>query len=152
MTPDTSIKTSAALTEASPSVQIHLGIIQNVIARMAGNSSACKTWCITVVSAVLVLVADKSQPDFAYIALIPTLLFCVLDTYYLALEKGFRASYCDFVNKLHNGKLLASDLYSVEPAGEQVKHQWTAFKSLSVWLFYVSLGLLIWISKIVIFA
>ncbi len=33
----------------SPAVQTHLSLIQAVIARMAGNSRSCKTWCITLV-------------------------------------------------------------------------------------------------------
>ena len=83
-------KTPFFLTESSPSVQIHLNILQGVIERMASNSNSSKAWCITIVSAILVVVADKGKPDYAYIAFIPTLLFFALDTYYLALEKGFR--------------------------------------------------------------
>ena len=48
----------------SPSVHSYLSILQAVIARMASNSSNCKTWCITIVSAILVVVADKGQSSF----------------------------------------------------------------------------------------
>tara|TARA_Y100000294_G_C8529053_1_gene326165 strand:- start:131 stop:433 length:303 start_codon:yes stop_codon:yes gene_type:complete len=88
------------LSEASPSVQTHLGILQGVIERMASNSTSSKAWCITIVSAVLVIVAGKRNPDFALIALIPTFLFLALDAYYLAMEKGFRNSYNSFVKKI----------------------------------------------------
>ena len=97
----------------SPSIQTHLGILQNVIQRMASNSSACKTWCVTLVSAVLVIVADKGKPDYAWIAMLPIIVFAALDAYYLALEKAFRNSYNDFISKLHNKSLTESDLYSV---------------------------------------
>ncbi len=106
-------------TEESPSVQAHLQSLQSVIQRMAGNSTSCKTWCITVVSALLLLVAEHGKPEFAHITLIPTLLFLALDAYYLALEKAFRASYTDFVRKLHAGLAKAADLYAVEPAGSR---------------------------------
>jgi len=43
------------------------------------------------VSAVLVIVADKGKPDFAWIALLPFILFLSLDVYYLTLEIAFRA-------------------------------------------------------------
>ena len=76
--------------ENSEAVQSHLSILQSVIQRMASNSSSSKAWCITLVSAVLVIVADKGKPDYAYISFIPILLFLFLDAYYLALEKGFR--------------------------------------------------------------
>ncbi len=133
--------------ELSPSVQTHLGIIQATIQRMASNSSASKSWCITVVSAILVIVADKGKPDFAFISLIPTILFCMLDAYYLALEKGFRESYNHFVQKLHNGQLQSEDLYLVSPKGSIVKHRIDAIKSFSVWGFYLTLILLIMLAR-----
>ncbi|HDZ9313104.1 TPA: hypothetical protein RUZ05_003537, partial [Vibrio cholerae] len=73
-----------SVTEESPSVQAHLTMLQNIIQRMASNSSSCKSWCITLVSAVLVIVADKGKPDYAWIALLPTVIFACLDAYYLA--------------------------------------------------------------------
>lgn len=132
-----------SLTEESPSVQAHLQSLQSVIQRMAGNSTSCKTWCITVVSALLLLVAEHGKPEFAHITLIPTLLFLALDAYYLALEKAFRASYTDFVRKLHAGLAKAADLYAVEPAGSRLRHQVEALKSFSVWGFYATLIALI---------
>ncbi len=131
----------------SASIQTHLGILQNVIQRMAANSSASKAWCVTLVSAVLVIVADKDKPDYAYIALLPTFVFGALDAYYLALEKAFRNSYNDFIFKLHNKTLTEMDLYSVAPKGSMSILQWTSLKSFSVWGFYISLVVLILITK-----
>jgi uncharacterized membrane protein len=142
--------TNSLIDEASPSVQSHLGILQSVIQRMAGNSSSSKAWCITIVSAILVIVADKSKPEFAWIAILPTFLFMCLDIYYLALEKGFRESYSSFVKKLHNGSICSEDLYSISPEGNQSMHQWESFKSFSVWGFYIGLLILIAITKSVV--
>lgn len=99
----------------SSAVQSYLGILQGIITRMANNSSNCKTWCITVVSAILVVIVDKKQPSYVLIALIPVLLFFFLDTYYLALERGFRDVYNDFVQKLHNNAVTTQDLFEVKP-------------------------------------
>ena len=63
-------QTASPLSETSPSVHAHLSILQSVIQRMASNSTSCKTWFITVVSAILVIVADKGKPNFAFIALV----------------------------------------------------------------------------------
>ena len=133
----------------SASIQTHLGILKNVIQRMAANSSASKAWCVTLVSAVLVIVADKGKPDYAYIAFLPTLVFAALDAYYLALEKAFRTAYNEFISKLHNKALTESDLYSVAPKGNMSELQWQSFKSFSVWGFYVSLAVLIFIAKVI---
>lgn len=133
----------------SASIQTHLSIIQNVIQRMADNSSASKAWCVTLVSAVLVIVADKGKPEYTWIALLPTFVFATLDAYYLALEKGFRNAYNDFINKLHSKTITANDLYSISPKGKVSALQWSAMKSFSVWGFYVSLAVLIAITKAV---
>lgn len=129
------------------SIQTHLGIIQNVIQRMSTNSTNCKAWCVTLVAAVLVIIADKGKPDYAWIALLPTVVFLALDAYYLALEKGFRNSYNQFVSKLRAGSITEEDLYSVMPVGNMSELQLKAAKSFSVWGFYISLGVLIGVTK-----
>ena len=138
---------TSTINESSPSVQTHLGLLQGVIQRMAGNSSSSKAWCITLVSAMLVIVADKGKPDFAWLAVIPTCLFMCLDIYYLGLEKGFRESYNAFVSKLHNGTVATEDLYAVVPLGNSSKQRWQSFLSFSVWGFYISLLILIVITR-----
>jgi len=143
---------AAHLQESSPSVQTHLGILQNVIQRMASNSSSCKAWCITIVSAILVLVADKGKPNFAYIALIPTFLFLALDTYYLGLEKGFRATYNQFIHRLHHGTGTTDDLFAISPTGSASRHQFESLKSFSIWGFYLTLAILIWLTRTIVLA
>ncbi len=133
--------------EDSPSVQAHLSIMQSVINRMASNSTSCKAWCISLVSAILVIVADKGKPQFALIAIVPTVLFCSLDAYYLSLEKAFRESYRLFIEKLHNHKVVAADLYFVTPSGGKIKTYITALRSFSVWVFYLGLIAMIFIIK-----
>ncbi len=138
---------ASPLSEASPSVQAHLQIMQSVINRMATNSASCKAWCITLVSAILVIVADKGKPNFAYIALLPTFLFLALDAYYLALEKSFRASYNDFVRKVHAGQAVPDDLFAVQPKGSESAHQRAALASFSVWGFYGTLAVLLEVAR-----
>ena len=125
------------LTADSQGVIAHLTIMQGVIARMAENSRSCKVWCVTLVAAVLVLVARTGEPQHALIALGPAVLFYVLDAYYLALERGFRRSYNQFVRKLRDGQATTSDLYTTAPAGSTGWGTlWAMFKSFSVLPFY----------------
>ncbi len=133
--------------ENSEAVQAHLSITQSVIQRMAEDSSSCKAWCIMLVSAILVIVADKGKPQYALIALIPTLLFFVLDTYYLALESMFRSSYNSFIDKLHKGDVVAGDLYAVSPRGQLSKAFFESVCSFSIWPFYLTLVVMIFITK-----
>ncbi len=130
------------LNESSPSVQAHLGIIQNIIQRMASNSSACKTWCITIVSAILAMLADKQNTSLVWVAIFPTVLFGCLDIYYLSLEKGFRNAYNSFIKKLHNHTLTAEDLYTASPSGCLCSRIRESLVSFSVLGFYLPLTLL----------
>jgi len=134
----------------SQAVQSHLSITQSVIQRMATNSSLCKAWCITVVSAILVIVADKGKSQYAYIAIIPNILFLVLDTYYLTLEKMFRNSYNDFIKKLHENEIDSSDLFAVIPKGNWLKTFFKSIISFSVWPFYLTLLIMILLAKKII--
>ena len=129
----------SSLDHDSPAVQKHIEITQDVITRMAENSRSCKVWCVTLVSAVLVLVARTEKPEYALIALIPALLFLILDTYYLALERAFRASYNAFVRKLGGDGLTPVDLYRVAPSGPVSGHFMASLKSFSIWPFYPTL-------------
>jgi len=138
---------SSHLDPASSSVQAHLGIVQQVIQRMSANSTSCKAWCITLVSAILVVVADKNNPDLAFLGLVPVILFFVLDSYYLGLEKAFRAAYNLFIDKLHEDQIEASDLYSVEPSGRLSRHIVSGLLSFSVWPFYLTLGITAYLTR-----
>jgi hypothetical protein len=140
-------KTNVHLSEESASVQAHLQILESVIQRMANNCTSCKTWSITIVSAILVVISDKGKPELAWLALLPTFLFLALDAYYLALEKAFRNSFNSFVRKLHHEKIGVEDLYSVLPKGSMSAHQIEALKSFSVWGFYGGLLMLIVVAK-----
>ncbi|MGL3710663.1 hypothetical protein ACSYAY_07345 [Leptospirillum ferriphilum] len=139
----TNHSTTPVFDETSPSIQAHLEILQSIIQRMATNSTSCKTWCITIMSAILVIIADKGKPDLALIALFPAIFFAGLDAYYLALEIGFRNSYNEFIRKLHTGHLTTEDLYSVAPIGRSIDLQIAAIKSFSVWGFYLPLVILV---------
>jgi len=137
--------------ENSQAVQSHLGITQSVIQRMASNSSSSKAWCIALVSAILVLVANSGEPNFVFIAIVPVLLFLVLDTYYLALERAFRESYNSFIEKLHSSSIMSSDLYIVSPKGSIPKLFFHSLSSFSIWPFYLTLLVMILIARAFLF-
>ncbi|MBU2984891.1 hypothetical protein KO528_05995 [Saccharophagus degradans] len=116
----------------------HLNWLQSIVARLATNSSSCKTWCITVVAATLALVANQSLDNSdVSLAIAPIILFFVLDTYYLSLEIQFRMHHEFFVEKLHSSKLLKQDLYVFSIDMYKYKARQKAICSWSVWGFYL---------------
>ncbi len=106
-------------------IRTHLQMMQSVITRMADNSRACKTWAVTLVAAILVVVArfGGGNNDTAFgenaalLALVPTILFWLLDGYYLAQERGFRKSYDRFVSRHNAGQREDGALFKIEPLG-----------------------------------
>lgn len=131
-------------------VEAHLTMMQTVISRMATNSATCKSWCITLVSALLVVIMDKGRPEFLPIAVIPAILFLVLDGFYLIQEKLFRNSYEGFLDKLHLHELEEADLFAIKAKGTWHGELWKAFKSFSIWPFYLAMFLFVGVAYLLI--
>lgn len=87
----------------------HLEFIQGVLTRMASNSFAMKGWMIAIVSALLALYADSKPKNECYllVAAIATLLFWIIDAYYLYIERKYRKLYKDIIN---DEKVLLFDM------------------------------------------
>jgi len=134
-----------------PAVIRHVDIYQGLIARMAGNSAACKQWAIALVSAVLVLVANDGQTHFAVLAGVPAILFAFLDAYYLALEKQFRNALNTFLNELSAGYLHADKLFRVRVDGKLPSTFLESLLSWSVWPFYLGMLVLVALAKLLVF-
>lgn len=131
----------------SPAVLKHIEIYQSLIVRMANNSAECKKWAIGLVSAIMILVAEKGIVNAAALAIIPVILFWFLDAYYLALEKQFRNIYNDFLTKINNGQFTIGELCSVKTDGKLPKNFLQAFLSWAVWPFYLGMLGLVGLAK-----
>lgn len=108
----------------------HLGMIQNVVGRLAGYSAAVKNFCITVTTGGIVATFASNAAGLLWISLTAVLLFATLDAYYLALERAFRAFYGEVAER------------PLSEAGDlAIKRRklswWTALGSPSVWPFYL---------------
>lgn len=127
------------VTTESDSVKSYLTILQGIVGRMAGNSAGCKTWCVTLVTALFALAIDKGKPSAILVGLLPLFLF--LDAYYLSQEKGFREIYNAFVAKLKTpGANADADLYELSLVnngfGQRVGATLRQLRSFSIWPFY----------------
>ena len=83
----------------------HLEFIQANITRMNSCSFQMKGWMIAIVSALLALYASSINSEtgiginmFIYIAVVPTIIFWFLDSYYLQQERKFRGVYNDLID------------------------------------------------------
>lgn len=134
----------------STSVHVYINNLQVIINRMSSNSSSIKTWCITLVSAIIAFAVDKNKPDSMLSALIPIFLFLILDLYYLGLERKYRALYNEFVNKLQSNTVVIKDLFNLNlPSGLQ--EFLSSLFSISIWPFYILIIFLVFILRTWIF-
>lgn len=80
-----------------------LEFLQSNIARMNQNSFQMKEWAIVILSALLAIFAasinktGSGNVGFIFVAIVPTFIFWLLDSYYLQQERKFRGIYNDVV-------------------------------------------------------
>ena len=75
----------------------HIDIIESTITRMSENSKQMKEWCIALVTGLVGVNFAIKISWLIIIALIVTILFGCLDTFYLTLERRYRYLYNDAV-------------------------------------------------------
>ncbi len=124
----------------SESSRHYISLLQENITRMAANCTSCKTWLITIVSALFALqLASDALKPYLWIALIPTFLFFLLDAYYLGQEKRFRDLEEDFVTKVKAGEDVTDILYTFK-SQEVTKncYLWKGMRSFSTWILYAA--------------
>lgn len=84
-------------------VRQYLQMLQDIINRMAANSSNCKAWAITLFTAMAALfIGVDGMRQWSGIVIIPIVLFYFLDAYYLGLENNFRDLESSFIKKLRS--------------------------------------------------
>ena len=83
--------------------KFHLQMIQGAIERMASNSFIIKGWSLTAFGGLFTLfIANQDKGwsyDLLWLALICALVFWWHDTYYLMIERQYRALYKEVIEK-----------------------------------------------------
>lgn len=126
--------------DISESVRIaHLTMLQGVIARMGANSFTLKALSATFASASIAALATAAKPSvyYAVAAIVPIIIFWLMDAQYLRYERGYRHLF-DHVRKGQEIDAYSLDaLPFMKDLGSVLK---MAF-SWSVALFYVAIFL-----------
>ena len=92
-------------------VRHYISLIQDKINRMAANSTYCKTWFITLLTADLIFLKGILLHNIWFL-LFPTILFFIVDCYYLGLERRFIQIEIEFLRKLRKCEDISTSLYS----------------------------------------
>jgi hypothetical protein len=98
----------------STAVTTHINLLQSIITRLAGNSVACKTWCLTLVTGLLSLAGATHVPAIVTFALVPVVVFGFMDTMYLSQERAYRQLYARTVAAIRGGSYARTSAFEVD--------------------------------------
>lgn len=122
-------------------------MLQDIIARMAKNSSNCKAWTITLVTAMMALVMNLQEARLLLITLLPIGIFFFLDSYYLGLENDFRNLQAEYVEKLKSDVDCTDRIYKFDvrdvAANANNANLKKALGSTSTWFMYLVLVVIV---------
>ena len=136
------------INEHNASYLKYLTFIQDIISRMNRNAFQLKGWSITIVSALSALAVGNSNWLLFVVAALSTIPFCLLDAYYLLMERQFRGLYNDVIDGRADIKLFSMPLckYTSKCMKNGVRNKKYSYvnvlRSHSILWFYGSLFLL----------
>ena len=141
----------------NPAAIAHIDLLQGIINRLANNSASCKTWCLTLVSALLSFAGSTHNGAVVIPAVIPIVVLGFLDASYLAQEQAYRKLYDEIVGKLRAGSYKIGDAFKAEaptPVFREAFWSWSvAPMYLSLLALYIAFavawaaGALVWLTK-----
>lgn len=115
----------------------HLEMVQAIVTRMANYSATLKNYCITLVTAIAGFAITVQKPLAVLLALVPVLVFALLDGQYLRLERRFRELY-DLSRKEGWG---VAPSFEIDLGKAPRIGFWGVFFSWSIGVFYIPLAL-----------
>ncbi len=95
----------------NPAAIAHINLLQGIINRLANNSASCKTWCLSILAALLSLAGATHNPTLVTIALVPVTVFGFIDTMYLANETAYRDLYKRIVGAIRDGEYRLANTF-----------------------------------------
>ncbi|WP_366658562.1 hypothetical protein [Fodinicurvata sp. EGI_FJ10296] len=115
--------------DQSESIRIaHLTMLQGVISRMGSNSFTLKALSATFGSAAVAIMAyaDKPSPYYAIAAVLPILIFWLMDAQYLRYERAYRSLF----NRVRKGEEI--EAYDLD-ASPFMDKPWAVLKIAISW-------------------
>jgi len=120
----------------------HLDYLQAVITRMNTNSFQIKSMAVTIVAALLALYASTLNVLFVFIPILPTMLFWLLDSYYLQQERKFRGVYNNVAGLKSDIAIKVYEMPIHKFRGGKYSY-FNVFRSVTIWPVYLPLIILL---------
>lgn len=116
----------------------HMNMVQQIITRMGNNSFMLKGWTIGIMVAVFAF-AGKDAHKAIMITIIPLGVIWFLDSYYLTIERKYRALYEEIRLKKESEITFDMNFNNVKLTMNNIKKYsiFNSFTSISVMPFYL---------------
>jgi len=124
--------------------QTHINTLQGIINRHANYSLNCKTWCITIIAAMSVLLYEERQNINIIIPIFPIIIFYLLDCFYLGLERLFKDIYNEFIQNLQTDSKISKDIIINTNGRCKINYFFKGFISFSTTPIYLIISIYIY--------
>ncbi len=114
----------------------YIEILQAAISRMNSNSFSIKGWSVTLLSAIIAVAVSLKNVQFVYVAIVPCLLFWVLDSIYLQQERKFVVIYRNAIVPESTLPDFEMNLESKMVKSDKKTRYYRVFFSRTMWPFY----------------
>jgi len=114
-----------------------LSMVQANIARIGNYGATIKNWCITLTTAVCGFALSVKYPGLIWLALLPIVIFALMDAEYLRVERQFRKTY----DRIRNENWDEPPNFDVSPDRSSDIGLITVLCSWSIMGFYVPLAI-----------
>jgi len=115
----------------------YLNLIQNAISRMSSTSAILKGFAATVVTGISVISFTEVNDIVLFLSILPVFSFCILDVYYLRIERKYRFLY----NGVRCGDIecdYSMDIFIPKMRRKEAKIRMIdLLTSPSIWIFYL---------------
>lgn len=127
----------------SPNVISHLGLIQGIVNRMATCSFAFKAWAAALTAASYIFKGAVNNRPVLQCLIFTVILFTLwfLDSYYLWMERKFRALY-DCIRTKEDTDFSMNTSMAIRTESGDMKSSckyWNVVRSRTEWIFYTTL-------------
>jgi hypothetical protein len=116
-----------------------LGMVQANIARIGNYGATIKNWCITLTTAVCGFALSIKSLGLIWLALLPIIVFALMDAEYLRVERQFRKTY----DRIRNEDWATPPNFDVSPDTSADRGLIAVLCSWSILSFYLPLGVAI---------
>jgi hypothetical protein len=131
-------RTSPLWPADNAAVTAHINLLQGIINRLANNSASCKTWCLTLVGALVSLAGATHVPGIVTFALVAVVIFGFMDAMYLGQERAYRDLYGSTVRAIRDKSYDLGNVYEAR-APLSFCRVLSAFTSWSIYPVYLGL-------------